>query len=143
MTLFNVKLWLVAPGILAELNRHWKVNGVVPFIVTLKLAVCPWTMVWLSGCAGTEPTPLDEPFYEVRAVTRERDGVAVTAAPLGDQEGRAVFGMPLGAFNIQPVWIKIENLSAYHGPVKGTLLDSGFQEYDLKTGKVLSTWDSP
>jgi LssY C-terminus len=78
------------------------------FVVTIALV-----LVWLSGCAGTEPAPLDEPFYEVRAVTRQRDGVAVTAAPLSDQEGRAVFGMPLGAFDIQPVWIKIENISAY------------------------------
>jgi LssY C-terminus len=70
-------------------------------------------LVWSSGCSGTGPASVGEPSYEVRAVTGERDGVAVSAAPLSDQEGRAVFGMPLGAFNIQPVWIKIENLSAY------------------------------
>ena len=83
--------------------------GFPPFFVVIIALV----LVWLSGCAGTETSPLDEPFYEVRAVTQQRDGVAVTAAPLSDQEGRAVFGMPLAAFNIQPVWIKIENQSAY------------------------------
>ncbi len=38
--------------------------------------------------------------------------------------------------------IKGQNLKPYGGSSKGTLLDAGFQEYDLKTGKLLSTWDA-
>jgi LssY C-terminus len=70
-------------------------------------------LVWLSSCSGTAPPPVGEPFYETRAVTRQRDGVAVTAGPLSDHEGRAIFGVPLAVFNVQPVWIKIENRSAW------------------------------
>jgi Arylsulfotransferase (ASST) len=35
-----------------------------------------------------------------------------------------------------------EDLSAFGGPVTGTVYDSGVQKYDLKTGKLLYTWDA-
>ncbi len=34
------------------------------------------------------------------------------------------------------------NLSAYGGAYNGALIDSAVQEYDLKTGKLLRTWDA-
>jgi hypothetical protein len=34
------------------------------------------------------------------------------------------------------------DLSAYGGTYNGTLVDSAVQEYDLKTGKLLRTWDA-
>jgi len=45
------------------------------------------------------------------------------------------------------VWVTVyrqvsQSLTKYHGPAKGTVLDSAFQEYDLKTGKLLYTWDA-
>ena len=54
-----------------------------------------------------------EPAYEARALTQQREGLAVTAAPLSDDESRATFDVPLAAFDVQPVWIRIENRSAY------------------------------
>jgi hypothetical protein len=34
------------------------------------------------------------------------------------------------------------NLTPYGGPATGTVLDSAVQEYDLKTGRLLFTWDA-
>ena len=35
-----------------------------------------------------------------------------------------------------------QNLAAYGGPAKGTVFDAGVQEYNLKTGALLYTWDA-
>lgn len=67
----------------------------------------------LGGCAGSEPIALSERAYEARAVTQQRNGLSVTAVPLSDRESRAVFDVPLATFDVQPVWIRIENRSAY------------------------------
>ena len=34
------------------------------------------------------------------------------------------------------------DLSTFGGPTNGTLSDSAVQEYDLKTGKLVKTWDA-
>jgi hypothetical protein len=39
--------------------------------------------------------------------------MSVTAVALSAEESRAVFGAPLAVFNIQPVWIEIDNQTAY------------------------------
>jgi hypothetical protein len=65
----------------------------------------------LGGCAGPRPVAVSEAAYETRAVTQQGDGLAVTAVALSDQESRAVFGVPLASFDVQPVWIRIENQS--------------------------------
>jgi len=67
----------------------------------------------LGGCTGSPPVALSETAYQSRAVTQQRNGLSVTAVPLSDHESRAVFGVPLAAFDIQPVWIRIENRSAW------------------------------
>ena len=67
----------------------------------------------LGSCTGAEPIAVSEVVYETRAVTQQRDGLAVTAVPLSDQESRAVFGVPLASFDVQPVWIRIENRSGW------------------------------
>jgi LssY C-terminus len=63
----------------------------------------------LASCAGPRSTQILEPSFEARAVTRQRDGLAVTAVALSAEESRAVFNAPLAVFNIQPVWIEIDN----------------------------------
>lgn len=45
------------------------------------------------------------------------------------------------------IWVTVyrnvpENLSAYGGSPSGIVYDSGVQEYDIKTGKLLYTWDA-
>src|SRR5919106_2516536 len=67
----------------------------------------------LGSCTNPQPAALSEVAYETRAVTQQRDGLAVAAAPLSDHESRAVFGVPLASFDVQPVWIRIVNRSAW------------------------------
>jgi hypothetical protein len=46
------------------------------------------------------------------------------------------------------IWVTVyrnvpkQNLTAYGGSRNGTVYDSGVQEYDLRTGKLLYTWDA-
>jgi hypothetical protein len=48
------------------------------------------------------------PFLE-RAQTQVENNVRVTAAVLGAEESKAVFGLPLYTKGIQPIWLEIEN----------------------------------
>src|SRR5918996_1397219 len=66
----------------------------------------------LGSCTSPQPAALSEVAYETRAVTQQRDGLAVAAAPLSDHESHAVFDVPLAHFDVQPVWVRIENRSA-------------------------------
>ena len=67
----------------------------------------------LGSCTGPAQVERAEVAYEKRAVTQQRDGLAVTAVALSDDESRAVFDVPLASFDVQPVWIRIENRSAW------------------------------
>lgn len=46
------------------------------------------------------------------------------------------------------IWVTVyrdvpgQDLSPYGGPSSGTVYDAGVQEYDLATGKLVSTWDA-
>jgi hypothetical protein len=46
------------------------------------------------------------------------------------------------------IWVTVyrnvrgKNLKPYGGPANGTVYDSGVQEYDLKTGKLIRGWDA-
>ena len=57
----------------------------------------------LASCTGSRPMAPVEPAYEARALTQQREGLAVTAAPLSDDESRATFDVPLAAFDVQLV----------------------------------------
>ncbi len=52
------------------------------------------------------------------------------------------------AIDGKTIWVTVyrnvrnQNLKRYHGPARGTVLDAGVQQYDLKTGKLLFTWDA-
>jgi hypothetical protein len=64
----------------------------------------------IAGCAGYRPTPIQEvPGILERAETRTENGITATVVVLGSDESKKVFGVDLGAQDIQPVWIKIEN----------------------------------
>jgi hypothetical protein len=62
----------------------------------------------LFGCASA---PLPEPAsdYRSRALTRTEGGMRVSTAVLSADESEAVYGVPLAAKAIQPVWIEVEN----------------------------------
>lgn len=64
----------------------------------------------LAACAGfTPPQPHQDIGFKDRAVSREEDGLKVSAAALGPEEARAAFGLPLIEREIQPVWLRVEN----------------------------------
>jgi len=67
----------------------------------------------LSGCAATPPPPDPRSSYLDRADVRVQQAVAVTASVLDDQESLEFLGARLNLVGIQPVWLKIQNLSAY------------------------------
>ncbi len=69
-----------------------------------------------------------------------------TIATLRGQDG---WKLTLHAFQIsgEDAWVTANkdiarNLSNYGGAYNGALIDSAVQEYDLKTGKLLRTWDA-
>ena len=65
--------------------------------------------VFLSGCAGFHPQPLDEIGFESRALAKTERGVTISAVALGPEEARAAFGVPMIDRGIQPVWVRVEN----------------------------------
>jgi hypothetical protein len=66
----------------------------------------------LAGCADP-PAPASVDFA-ARAEARRSGPVAVRAVALGPVESVAAFGIDMNAFDIQPVWIDVEN-EADHG----------------------------
>ncbi len=78
------------------------------------LAVFFWIFLFTAaGCASTEVLSLkDLPAAGDRAKTQEDDDVRVTVTVLTRKESRALFGVPLAKYGIQPVWIDIVNKGA-------------------------------
>ena len=64
----------------------------------------------LTGCASLAPqSPATDDLFKSRAVTRTDGGVRVSTVVLSDDESAAVYGAPLAAKDIQPVWIEVTN----------------------------------
>ena len=55
------------------------------------------------------PDPSDDLRFTARARQQSADGVKVRASALGAHESQQYFGEDLARFNIQPVWLSIEN----------------------------------
>ena len=67
----------------------------------------------LFGCSSTAP-PIDpDETYLSRAVEKARDGISITASVLSPNEIEETFDVRMDLVGIQPVWIKIQNLSAH------------------------------
>jgi len=56
-----------------------------------------------------KPAATNEAPIHGRALTREGKGIRASAAVVGDQEAREIFGIDLARKNIQAVWVEIEN----------------------------------
>jgi len=67
----------------------------------------------LVGCASSSPPPDLKGDYLKRAVVRAKEAVVVTASVVDQDGSEASFGGRLDLVGIQPVWLKIQNLSAY------------------------------
>jgi hypothetical protein len=63
----------------------------------------------LCGCAAATLPNADGISYKSRAVSRSEGGLHVSAAVLSDEEGAAMYGVPLASKGIQPVWIEVQD----------------------------------
>jgi hypothetical protein len=76
------------------------------FIIGLMICLTPF----VGACATFEKpvTTINEQVRE-RALTKESSGILVSAAVVGTEEAREIFGIDLLQKNIQAVWLEIEN----------------------------------
>jgi hypothetical protein len=94
------------------------------------IAICPWrtatqrllvlVCAWLFGAgvvlaqqAKFEP-PKDDPkpfLAREQAEPQVQDAVTVSVAALRAEDSLAVFGLPLAALGVQPVWVRVDNHS--------------------------------
>jgi hypothetical protein len=63
----------------------------------------------LQGCASYKPLPSSESLFLERAQSKTINHVRVTAAVPSSEETQQIFGVNLYRYNIQPVWIEIDN----------------------------------
>jgi hypothetical protein len=67
-------------------------------------------VLFINACATfKKPATIKEVPIQERALTKEANGIRVSAAVLGDQEASQIFGIDLVRKNIQAVWLDIEN----------------------------------
>jgi hypothetical protein len=87
-------------------DRPLLAAGWPPGLHALVLAV---VLAVAAGCAPFVPPAPVGPRFASGIQTREEGTVRVDVAVLSDEEIQHHFGVPAGARDIQPVWIRIEN----------------------------------
>ena len=66
----------------------------------------------LAGCASWQiPTEVDDLALRARAVSATAQEVRLSAAVLGAEDSRRMFGADINGTGIQPVWVQVENKS--------------------------------
>jgi hypothetical protein len=68
-----------------------------------------WAVMLVAGCGSFHAKPMSELPFMARAVSQEKGKVRVTVAVPTAEEGAQLFGVPVAAKGIQPVWLRIEN----------------------------------
>ena len=78
-----------------------------------KILVASIAIVAMNSCATSDfrPSPPGEASFVSRAITQEKQSIAVSASVPSPEEVVALFGIDLYADDIQPVWLHIENNS--------------------------------
>ena len=64
-----------------------------------------------AGCASFKPAPASYQPHLERALTQTNGPIIASVAALGRQEAAKMFGLPLDKKHIQPVWVRLQNLS--------------------------------
>jgi hypothetical protein len=76
--------------------------------IIIGLIIC--LVLSMNACATfKKPATLNEAPIHERALTKEENGIRVSASVLGDDEARQIFGIDLSRKKIQAVWVEIEN----------------------------------
>lgn len=66
----------------------------------------------LAGCTSWQiPTEVDDLALRARAVSATEQEVRLSAAVLGTDDSRRMFGVDVNGTGIQPVWVQVENKS--------------------------------
>jgi hypothetical protein len=93
------------------------------FIIGLMICLT----LFVGACATFEKpvTTVNEQVRE-RALTKESSGVRVSAAVVGTEEAREIFGVDLFQKNIQAVWLEIENNADHPLILLPTALDPDY-----------------
>ena len=66
--------------------------------------------LFVNACATfKKPATLNEAPIHERALTKEENGIRVSASVFGDDEAKQIFGIDLSRKKIQAVWVEIEN----------------------------------
>ena len=73
----------------------------------------PVLVLGLAACGSFAPLPLETIGFTERAQSRSLEGVTATVAALDAEETHQLLGRPASAWNIQAVWIRIENRSEH------------------------------
>lgn len=73
------------------------------FLTTVLLVVA------IVGCARYHPPPSNESVFMERAQAKRINNVQVTTAVPSSEETQQIFGVDLYRYNIQPVWIEVDN----------------------------------
>ena len=66
-------------------------------------------VLFLQGCATTQPTSVDPLAYKSRTKSITNEDVTVTVAVPTISEAQALYGVDLASKHIQPVWVKVKN----------------------------------
>jgi hypothetical protein len=85
-------------------NKSLKIKR--SFIVGLTI----YLALFVNACATfKKPDSFNEAPIQERAQTKESNGIRASAALVGDEEARQIFGIDLPQKNIQALWLAIEN----------------------------------
>ena len=77
--------------------------------------ICQWLapLLWVvlcAGCASFKPAPASYQPQLERTVTQTNGPIIASVAVLGRQEAGKMFGLPMHKKNVQPVWVRVQNL---------------------------------
>jgi hypothetical protein len=78
-------------------------------VSTALILLCAAAAAILFTSFPFNPDPSDDASFILRAQHKEAHGIKVRASALGANESRRSFGENLARYNIQPVWLSIEN----------------------------------
>jgi hypothetical protein len=100
-------------------------------------------IILISGCASRQGqfANISEPMNLGRIQTFEQHGVTLNVSIPADDDAARYFGIELAGFNIQPIWVRIENNSDVDYWLLPNAIDPDYYSADevaILTGKHIS-----
>ena len=93
----------------------------------LTIGLMLFFLLIVNACAPFKtPVSINEAPILDRALSEEKNGIRASAAVVGDEEARQIFGIDLAHKNIQAVWIEIENNAEHSLILLPTAIDPNY-----------------